>query len=149
MKSIISSPECGKRIVIRPARSRFLLLLITSLHAAALLLLFFIDLNFLLLLIPGVLIVFSMRQFILSGKAITHGLSLQQGESLLFQNDESSDWQEAEVLESFVSRWLIALRIRTLLDSKQHSLLYATDSINSLSFRRLVVYLNYFESDVV
>jgi hypothetical protein len=111
--------------------------------------LFFIDLNFLLLLIPGVLIVFSMRQFILSGKAITHGLSLQQGESLLFQNDESSDWQEAEVLESFVSRWLIALRIRTLLDSKQHSLLYATDSINSLSFRRLVVYLNYFESDVV
>ena len=142
MKSITSSPECGKRIVIRPARSRFLLLLIFSLHAASLLLLFFIDLNFMLLLVVAGLIVFSLRQFIISENAITHGLSLQQGESLLFQNDESSDWQEAEVLESFVSRWLIALRIRTLLDSKQHSLLYATDSINSLSYRRLVVYLN-------
>jgi len=142
MKSIISSPECGKRIVIRPARSQFLLLLISSLHAVALLLLFFIDLNFLLLLIFAVLIVFSLRQLIISEKSITHGLSLQQGESLLFQNDETSDWQEADVLESFVSRWLIVLRIRTLLDSKQHSLVYATDSINSLSFRRLVVYLN-------
>jgi len=117
------------------------LLLIFSLHAAALLLLFFIDLNFMLLLVVAGLIVFSLRQFIISENAITHGLSLQQGESLLFQNDESSDWQEAEVLESFVSRWLIVLRIRVLLDSKQHSLLYATDSINRLSFRRLVVYL--------
>ncbi len=142
MKSIISSPECGKRIIIHPARSQFLLLLISSLHAAALLLLFFIDLNFLLLLIFAVLIVFSLRQLIISEKSTTHGLSLQQGESLLFQNDETSDWQEADVLESFVSRWLIVLRIRTLLDSKKHSLVYATDSINGLSYRRLVVYLN-------
>ncbi|MFW2440735.1 MAG: protein YgfX [Arenicellales bacterium] len=142
MKSIISSTEYGKRIVIRPARSRFLLLLITSLHAAAFLLLFFIDLDFLLLLIVAGLIAFSLRQLILSGNTTTHGLSLQLGESLLFQNDENSDWQEAEVLESFASRWLIVLRIRVLLDSKQYSLLYATDSINSLFFRRLVVYLN-------
>jgi len=142
MKSIISSPECGKRIVIRPARSQFLLLLISSLHAVALLLLFFIDLNFPLLLIFAVLIVLSLRQLIILEKSNTHGLSLQQGESLLFQCDETSDWQEADVLESFVSCWLIVLRIRTLLDSKQHSLVYATDSINALSFRRLVVYLN-------
>jgi len=142
MRSTISSPECGKRIIFRPTRSRYILLLICILYSTAFLLLFFIDLHFLLLLIVAGLIAYSLRQFIISEKSITHGLSLQQGESLLFQNDESSDWQEAEVLESFVSRWLIVLRIRALIDSKQHSLVYAADSINSLSFRRLVVYLN-------
>ncbi len=143
MKSITSLAECGKRIVIRPARSRFLILLISSLHVVALLLLFFISLNFLLLLIFAMLIIFSLHRLISSmEKSMTHGLSLQEGESLLFQSNEISSWLEAEVLESFVSRWVIVLRIKTRIDSKQYSLVYAADSINSLFFRRLVVYLN-------
>ncbi len=142
MKLIKSLPECGKRIVICPARSRILLLLISSLHTAALLLLFVIKLNVLLLLILAILIVFSLRQLIILEKSITHGLSLQQGESLLFQKDEISDWQEADVLESFVCRWLIVLKIRTLLDSKQYSMVIAADSIDVLLFRRLCAFLN-------
>ncbi|NOY15681.1 MAG: hypothetical protein GXP23_01880 [Gammaproteobacteria bacterium] len=142
MKSVTSLAECGKRIVIRPARSRFLILLISSLHVVALLLLFFISLNFLLLLIFAMLIIFSLHRLISMEKSMTHGLSLQEGESLLFQSDEISSWLEAEVLESFVSRWVIVLRIKTRIDSKQYSLVYAADSINSLFFRRLVVYLN-------
>ena len=142
MKLLISSAEYGNRIVICPARSRFILLLICGLHAVALLLLFYIDLNFLFLLLLGGLLGLSLRQSIISGNSITHGLSLQLGESLLFQNDDSSDWQQADVLESFVSRWLIVIKIETLLDSKQHALVYAADSISRLSFRRLVVYLN-------
>ncbi len=142
MKSIISSPECGSRVVIHPTRSRLLIRLVFCLHMAAFLLLFFVELNLLLLLIIALLISFSLRQYFISERSISYGLSLQQGEPLLFQNNESSGWQEADVLESFVSRWLIVLKIRTLPDSKQHSLLYAADSVSSLSFRRLVVYLN-------
>ena len=142
MKLQISSAECGKRIVIRPARSRFILLLMFGLHSAALLQLFYIDLNFLLLLLFGGLLGLSLRQSLISANSVTHGLSLQLGELLLFQNDDSPDWQQVDVIESFVSRWLIVLKIRTLLDSKQYSLVYATDSISRLSFRRLVVYLN-------
>jgi hypothetical protein len=118
------------------------LLLICGLHSAALLLLFYINLHFLLLLLFGGLLGLSLRQSIISGISFTHGLSLQLGEPLLFQNDDSPDWQQVDVIESFVSRWLIVIKIETLLDSKQHALVYAVDSISHLSFRRLVVYIN-------
>ncbi len=142
MTSPISYPECGKRIIIRPVRSLQLSILIFCLHGMALLLLFFIDLNLVLLMILAGLIFYSLYRFYLTEKTISHGLSLQQGESLFFQANETLEWQDVELLESFVSRLLIVLKIRTLLDSKQYSLVYMGDSISNQSFRRLVVFLN-------
>lgn len=142
MTSQISYPECGNRIIIRPVRSLQLFILIFSLHGMALLSLFFIDLNFLLLMVLAGLILYSQYRFYLSENTITHGLSLQQGERLLFQANEASDWQDADLLESFVSRWLLVLKIRTLIDTKQHSMVIMADSIDVQLFRRLIVFLN-------
>jgi hypothetical protein len=46
------------------------------------------------------------------------------------------------VTESFVTRWIIVLRVRALIDSKKYSLIYVADSINNLSHRHLAIYLN-------
>jgi len=141
MKSQTSLTGYGKRIVIKPARSRIIILLITSIHVGALFVLLFVDLNPWLLLAAAGLIVFNLRQHFSKEKTHRHGLSLQLGESILLQTD-SSTWQEIDVLESFVTSWLVVLRVRTLNDSKKHSLVYAVDSMNTLSFRRLRIYLN-------
>ncbi len=142
MKSSISSAECGRREIIHPASSRLLRLLALILHAVALLLLFIIDLNFLILLILAGAIIFSLRQFFVSEKYFSHGLSLQQGAVLLFQENSDSAWQEARVLESFVCRWLIVVTISSLQDSRRHTLVFAVDAINAMSYRRLMVFLN-------
>jgi len=142
MTSPISYPEYGKRVIIRPVRSLQLLILILFLHSVAFLSLFFIDLNFLLLVFLAGLLLSSQYRFYLSENSITHGLSLQQGERFLFQANEASDWQDADLLESFVSRWLLVLKIRTLIDTKQHSMVIMADSIDVQLLRRLIVFLN-------
>jgi len=142
MKSQILYPKSNKRILIHPVSSLSFTALIYSFHGTAFLFLFFINLNMLLLLTAAGLIFYSSYRFFLSEKLNSHGLSLQLGETLLFQINKSSNWQNVEVLESFVTRWIIVLKIRTLLDLKEHSLVYAVDSINSQNFRRLIVYLN-------
>jgi hypothetical protein len=107
----------------------------------ALWLLLFIDLAPWLLSVIAGLIVFNQYQYFSSDKSHTHRLSLRQGEAILLKMDNGS-WQEIDVIESFVTPWLIVLKVRTLKDLKLFSLVYATDSMDMPSFRRLRIYLN-------
>jgi hypothetical protein len=141
MKSQTLLTDYPQRIVINPVRSRKILLLIISLHLVALWLLLFIDLAPWLLSVIAGLIVFNQYQYFSSDKSQTHRLSLRQGEAILLKMDNGS-WQEIDVIESFVTPWLIVLKVRTLKDFKLFSLVYATDSVDMTSFRRLRIYLN-------
>jgi predicted neutral ceramidase superfamily lipid hydrolase len=143
MKSKELLENYGKRIVIKPARSRFIVILITALHAAAIVLLFFVDLNAWLLLAVASLVSFHLYRYFITGNLSVYCLSLQQGESMLMKINHGS-WYQIDIVESFVTNWLIVLRVRTLNDSRLHSLVYAADSMNSYSFRQLRIYLNHF-----
>lgn len=141
MKSQILLTDYRQRIVIKPVRSRKIILLIVSLHLMALCLLLYIDLAAWLLSVFAALIVFNQYQYFSSDKSHTHRLSLRLGEAMLLKMDNGT-WQEIDVIESFVTRCLIVLKVRTLDDLKLYSLTYATDSMDMHSFRRLRIYLN-------
>jgi hypothetical protein len=141
MKSQTLLTDYRKRIVINPVRSRKITLLIASLHFIALCLLLFVDLAAWLLSVVAGLIIFNLYQYISSKNTHSHRLSLRLGEAMLLKMDNDR-WQEIDVIESFVTRWLIVLKVRTLNDLKLHSLVYATDSMDMSSFRRLQIQLN-------
>lgn len=141
MKSQTLLTDYCQRIVIKPVRSRIIILLIASLHLMALWLLLLIDLAPWLLSVIAGLIVFNQYQYFSSDKSHTHRLSLRQGEAILLKMDNGS-WQEIYIIESFVTHWLIVLKVRTLDDLKLFSLVYAIDSMDMPSFRRLRIYLN-------
>ena len=143
MKSQGLSTEYGKRIVIRPAKSRITFILITTLHAGALFLLFFTALDLWLLITFAGLILLNLQRIFIYANCRLYSLSLQLDKKLLLQSNDGS-WNEIDVIESFVTNWLIVLRVRTLRDSKLHSLVYAVDSMNRYSFRQLRIYLNHF-----
>ena len=134
---------CGKRIIIKPVKSRLVLTLVCCVHSAALLLLLLVDLNSWLLLAIAALIIFNLYSYLGGLPALGRDLSLQYGKALLVQM-ASNSWQEVEVKECFITSWLIVLRVRTLNDTKLHSLVYAVDSMDRQSFRRLRAYLNHF-----
>ena len=143
MKSQELSIGLGKRIVIKPVRSQLIIILITALHLGALSLLLFIDLNIWLLIGLAGLVLANLNKGFIFSNSCSHCLSLQLGEVLLLRINENS-WHEIDVVESFVTNWLIVLRVRTLRDSKLYSLVYAVDSMNRYSFRQLRIYLNHF-----
>jgi hypothetical protein len=106
-------------------------------------LLFFTALDFWLLITLAGLILFNLQRIFTYVNFHLYSLSLQLGEKLLLQRNNGS-WNEIDVIESFVTNWLIVLRVRTLRDSKLHALVYAVDSMNRYSFRQLRIYLNHF-----
>jgi len=138
--------KSGKRIVISPTKSRFLFIFISALHLVALALLFFLDLNFYLLLSLAVMILLNLYHALVSSNSISHKLSLLPGE-LIYLQIKGGSWQEADVIESFVTNRLIVLRLKTLKNSKLHSFLYAFDSLNEFSFRQLRIYLNHYSAE--
>jgi hypothetical protein len=142
MESQQLSAGYGKRIVISPTRSRFIIIFISALHLVALALLFFLDLNGFLLMILGGMIMLNLYQALIFSNSISHCLSLLPGE-LVYIRIKGGSWQEADVIESFVTNRLIVLRLKTLNNSKLHSFLYAFDSLNDFSFRHLRIYLNH------
>ena len=142
MKSGTSLADYGRRIVIKPGSSHTLILLITTAHVLALLLLYFVDINTWLLLSIAGLIVFNLFRYIVDENRINNLLSLQPGGPLLLKNNRYTGWQNVAVTESFVTHWIIVLRVRALIDSKKYSLIYVADSINNLSHRHLAIYLN-------
>ncbi|MCK5359711.1 MAG: hypothetical protein KAJ95_03750 [Gammaproteobacteria bacterium] len=135
--------ESGKRIVISPTSSRFILLFISALHLLALALLFFIDLNVYLLLILAAMIMLNLYQALLYINSIHHCLSLLPGE-LMYCRIKGGSWQQVDVIESFVTNRLIVLRLKTLRHSKLQSFVYAFDSLNEYSFRQLRLHLNHY-----
>ena len=139
-------PKSGKRIVISPTRSRFIIIFTSALHLVALVLLFFLDLNFYLLLTLAVMILLNLYHALVSPNSIRHKLSLLPGE-LIYLQIKGGSWQEADVIESFVTNRLIVLRLKTLKNSKLHSFLYAFDSLNEFSFRQLRIYLNNYSAE--
>ena len=145
MKSQELSTESGKRIVISTDRSKFIITLITAIHVGAISLLFFVDLSAWLLLAVALLILLHLFSNFTFNKSSTHSLSFQAGESMLLKMNHSS-WREIDIVESFVTNWMVVLRVRTLSDSRLHSLVYAADSMNCYSFRQLRIYLNYYNA---
>ena len=145
MKSQELSVESGKRIVISTDRSKFIITLITALHVGAISLLFFVDLSAWLLLAVALLILLHLYHYFTFKNLSAHSLSWQPGESMLLKINHSS-WHEIDLVDSFVTNWMIVLRVRTLNDSRLHSLVYAADSMNSYSFRQLRIYLNYYNA---
>lgn len=143
MKSQELLTDYGNRIVIRPTRSRLIITIISTLHAGALFLLFFTALDFWILITLAGLILFNLQRTFIFLNLRHYSLSLQLGETLLLQRNNDA-WNEIDVIESFVTNWLIVLRVRTLGDSKLHALVYAVDSMNRYSFRQLRIYLNHF-----
>ena len=100
MKSKELLENYGKRIVIKPARSRFIVILITVLHAAAIVLLFFVDLNAWLLLAVASLVSFHLYRYFITENLSVYCLSLQQGESMLMKINHGS-WYQIDIVESF------------------------------------------------
>lgn len=141
MKSQTLLTDYRKRIVIKPVRSRKILFLIVSLHFIALCLLLFVNLADWLLFAVAGLIIFNLYQHLSSKNSHSHRLSLRLGEAMLLKMDNGA-WQEIDIIESFVTRWLIVLKVRTLNDLKLYSLVYATDSMDMSCFRRLQIQLN-------
>ena len=146
MKSKELLPGCGRRTVIKSVRSRILISLIATISLAAILLLYYVDLDAWLLHIVAVFVLFNLRQHIVAENQGTSFLSLQQGGQLLFKNSRHPGWQDVAITESFVTHWIIVLTLRSLVDSKKYSLVYAVDSTNRLSYRRLVIYLRHLQS---
>lgn len=142
MKSNTLLVSCDKRIVIKPANSRILFFLVSSAHLAALLLLFCVDLHLSLLLIFSGLIVFSLYQYISTGMLNTHRLSLQRGGPLMLQKYPECRWEDVMITESFLSGWVIVLKLKSLVDAKCYTVVYAADAVNPMSYRQLVIYLN-------
>ena len=139
------SIESGKRIVVRPVRSRILITLVSSLHALAITLLFFTGLDTGLLIVIAGLVLVNLRRSSIFSSSCNHCLSFQLGGSLLLQTHDSK-WHETDMLESFVTNWLIVIRVRSLKNLCQHSLVYSADSMSSCSFRHLRIYLNHFRA---
>lgn len=146
MKSKKLLPGCGRRTVIKSGRSRILISLIATISLAAILLLYYVDLDAWLLYMVAIFVLFNLRQHIVAENQDTSFLSLQQGGPLLFKNSRHPGWQDVAITESFVTRWIIVLSLRSLVDSKKYSLVYAVDSTNRLSYRRLVIYLGHLQS---
>lgn len=142
MKSNTLLVSCDKRIVIKSANSRTLFFLVSTAHLAALLLLFSVDLHFSLLLIFSALIIFNLYQCISTDMMNTQRLSLQRGGPLMLQKHPQSRWEDVMITESFLSGWVIALKLKSLIDAKRYTVVYAADAINPLSYRQLVIYLN-------
>ena len=142
MKSKTSLSGYGKRIVIRPDLSPALYAVTFSFHLAALVLLFFADSDWWILLVPAGLIVLNVRHYVSSENQVVHNLSLQQGGPLLLQKNCMSVWQGIAVTESFVTSWIIVLTVKSLIDSKRYTLVYAADAISKYSYRHLVIYVN-------
>ena len=141
MKSSISSTGYGRRIVIAPGVSKILLILITSLHVAVLVLLFFIDLDSWQLLGLACLISINLMLYCIAALFNYHVISFQTGKPILLQTGTRS-WQEVELVESFQASFLIILKVRTLARTKRrYSLVYAVDSMASKPFRQLRAYL--------
>lgn len=109
-------------------------------------LLYFVDLEAWLLITIAGFILIKLFQHLFTEKMRDDYLSLQQGGQLLLKNSRYPGWQDVAITESFVSNWLIVLRLKSLLDSKKYSLVYAADSINRLSYRRLLIYLNHLDT---
>ena len=141
MKSNTLLVSCDKRIVIKSANSRTLLFLVSSAHLAALLLLYCVDLHLSLLLIIAGLIVFNLYLYISTEMLNTHRLSLQRGGPLMLQKHPQCRWEDVMITESFLSGWVIALKLKSLIDAKRYTVVYAADAINPLSYRQLVIYL--------
>ena len=142
MKSNTLLVNCDKRIVIKSASSGALFFFVSSAHLVALLLLFCVDLHLSLLLIISGLIVFNLYQFISTDMLNTHRLSLQRGGPLMLQKHPKCRWEDVMITESFLSGWVIVLKLKSLIDAKRYTVVYAADAINPLSYRQLVIYLN-------
>jgi len=138
-------PGCGRRTVIKPVRSRILISLITTIYLSAILLLYFVDLDGWLHFAGAVFLLIMLRKHLAVEKNNTHSLSLQQGGPLLLKDSSYPGWHDVVITESFVTSWVIILRLKSLIDSKKTSVVYASDSLNSLSYRHLVIYINHLQ----
>ena len=142
MKSPISSTGFGRRILIRPQISKILVLLVAGIHAAALMLLFFIEVDTWVVVSLSALIIYNL--FFYSSPAVFNrvSLGLGQGRPMLIETD-TQGWQEVELLSSFKCDWLLVMTVRRRTGVKEElTLLYAKDSMASSPFRQLRVYLN-------
>lgn len=146
MKSKTLLPGCGKRTVIKPGKSRILISLVTTIYLSAILLLYFVELDAWFLFAAVVFILIMLSRHLDVENLNTHTLSLQQGGPLLLRHSTYPGWHNVEITESFVTSWIIVLRLRSLTGSKKASVVYAADSINSLSYRHLVIYLKHLQS---
>ena len=82
----------------------------------------------------------SLVQTIRSMHANRECLSLSPGGNLLMQLDNAC-WARMEIEKSLVSSWLVVVRVKVFPASKTQYLVYARDSMDRSSFRRLKVYL--------
>jgi hypothetical protein len=82
----------------------------------------------------------TMAQVIRAMRVNREVLSLLPGGSLLIQQD-SAGWARLEIEKSLVSSWLVIVRAKAVPTGKAYYLVYVYDSMDSMSFRRLKVYL--------
>ena len=105
-------------------------------------LLFFIGLDRWLLLGLAALVLYNLVVHSSPAVLNKYSLSLQQGGPLLIETD-TSGWQEAELVSTFMCNWLLLITVRERADYKQKiTLIYARDSMAAFPFRQLRIYLN-------
>lgn len=148
MKLPISSAGFGKRIVIRPQVSKTLVLLIVSVHAAALVLLFFIGLDGWILVALAALVLYNLVVHSSPAVLNKYSLSLQQGRPLLIETD-TPGWQEVELVSTFMCDWMLLITVRERADYKQKiTLIYARDSMAAITYRQIRTYLNQYSQSI-
>jgi hypothetical protein len=73
-----------------------------------------------------------------------HALSFAPGKDLLLRPGVA-DWRKIRILQSFVTGWLIVIKVVEEGSRSSHSLVYAKDSVSRTQFRLLKKLINQYD----
>lgn len=144
MKSEKYVQKSARRVIIHPANSTILLRFLMVTHLVTLVLLLSSNLavfiQAIIVFMLGINMIRSMRSIARN----RHALSFAPGNDLLLRPGVA-DWRKIRILQSFVTGWLIVIKVVEEGSRSSHSLVYAKDSVSRAQFRLLRKMINQYD----